>query len=111
MTTSGKSANTATPMASMLEAMQPAMPEASHGEDPVADFATWLTHHGCNVVVQQYPSGGLDIPDAILAWAKEACADLIVMGAYGHSRAREALFGGTTRGLIVQTEQPVFLVY
>ena len=87
------------------------MPEASHGEDPGVDIATWLTHHGCNVTVQQYPSGGLDICDAILARAKEARADLVVMGAYGHSRTREALFGGTTRSLIAQTEQPVYLVY
>lgn len=86
-------------------------PESSHGEDPGVDIATWLTHHGCNVVVQQYASGGLDVSDAILARAKEAGADLIVMGAYGHSRTREALFGGTTRSLIAQTDSPVFLVY
>jgi len=91
--------------------IDPAMPEASQGEDPGVDIATWLSHHGCNVVVQQYPSGGLDVCEAILARAKEARADLIVMGAYGHSRTREALFGGTTRSLIAQTDQPVFLVY
>ena len=95
----------------IVGSIDPAMPEASHGEDLGVDIATWLTHHGCNVTVQQYPSGGLDICDAILARAKEARADLVVMGAYGHSRTREALFGGTTRSLIAQTEQPVYLVY
>ena len=91
--------------------IDPVMPDVTHGEDPGVDIATWLSHHGCNVVVQQYPSDSLEIGDAILARAKEVGADLVVMGAYGHSRTREALFGGTTRSLIAQTEQPVFLVY
>lgn len=88
-----------------------AVPEAGHGEDPGVDVAAWLTHHGCNVVVQQYASGSLDIGETILAKSKEVAADLVVMGAYGHSRTREALFGGTTRTMLAQTHQPVFLVY
>ncbi len=87
------------------------VPEAGDGEDPGVDAAAWLTHHGCNVVVKQYESGKLDIGEAIMAKAQDEGADLIVMGAYGHSRTREALFGGTTRSLIAQTAQPVFLVY
>lgn len=87
------------------------IPEDGNGEDPGVDIAAWLTHHGCHVVVQQYESGKLDIGETILAKAKDAEADLIVMGAYGHSRTRETLFGGTSRTLIAQTEQPVFLVY
>lgn len=91
--------------------IDPVLPDVNHGEDPGVDLATWLSHHGCNVVVQQFQSGGLEIGEAILARAKEMASDLVVMGAYSHSRTREALFGGTTRTLIAQTEQPVFLVY
>lgn len=87
------------------------VPDAGKGEDPGVDIAAWLTHHGCNVVVQQYDSGKLDIGDAILTKSQDVGADLVVMGAYGHSRTREALFGGTTRTLIAQTDQPVFMVY
>jgi nucleotide-binding universal stress UspA family protein len=83
----------------------------SQGEDPGVDIAKWLSHHGCNVVVDQYPSGGQDIGKCILDRAKEAGADLIVMGAYSRSKAREALFGGTTRDMIKQTDQAVFLVH
>jgi len=88
-----------------------AKPAPGTGEDPGVDIAGWLTHHGCNVVVQQFASGDVDIADCILARSKEIGADLIVMGAYGHSRAREALFGGTTRKMIAQTGQPVLLTY
>ncbi len=91
--------------------IDPVTAGGAHDEDPGVDVATWLTHHGCNVVVQQYQSDGLDVSEAILARAKESDSDLIVMGAYGHSRTREALFGGTTRSLIAQSEHPVFLVY
>ena len=81
------------------------------GEDPGVDVAKWLTRHGCNVTVHQYPSGGKDIGDCILSLAKEAGADLIVSGSYGHSRTREAIFGGTTRVLVEQTDQAVFMAH
>lgn len=95
----------------IIASVDPEMTEFLDGEDPGVDVAKWLTHHGCNVVVQQYPSGGKDISDCLLSRANEVGADLIVMGAYGHSRAREALFGGTTRTMMEQTKQPVFLVH
>jgi nucleotide-binding universal stress UspA family protein len=63
------------------------------------------------VSVQQYSSGGLGIGSCILDRSKEFGADLIVMGSYGRSRAREAIFGGTTRTLIEQTDQAVFLAH
>lgn len=87
------------------------VPQAGDGEDPGVAAAAWLSQHGCQVVVKQYDSGKHDIGETIMAKAQEEGADLVVMGAYGHSRTREALFGGTTRSLIAQTKQPVFLVY
>lgn len=41
--------------------------------------------------------------------AKETGGDLIVMGAYDHSRLREIVFGGTTRMLIEQRDCPVLM--
>ncbi len=77
--------------------------------EPGADLAAWLTRHGCKVTVAAYPSGGQEIGACILGKASELGCDLIVMGAYGHSRMRQAIFGGTTRTLMEQTEQAVFL--
>jgi nucleotide-binding universal stress UspA family protein len=89
----------------------PAATEVEDGEDPGADVATWLSRHGCNVTLSQYPDGGNDIADCIQDRARETGADLVVMGAYGHSRARQALFGGTTQSMITQTELPVLLAH
>lgn len=89
-------------------------PEAqndSNGENPGTDVATWLTRHGCNVTVQQYPSGGKEIGKCIQDKAVETGADLIVMGAYSHSRIREQLLGGTTQALVEQTKHRVFLAH
>lgn len=75
--------------------------------DPGTEVAGWLSHHGCNVTVSQYPSGGQAVGKCIQSRAQETGADLIVMGAYGHSRLIEAVFGGTTRTLFEQTSIPV----
>lgn len=82
-----------------------------HGENPGSDVAAWLNHQGCHVTVQPYPSGGEEIGTVIIKRAKETGADLIVMGAYDHSRLREVVFGGTTRTLIEQRGCPVLLCH
>lgn len=81
------------------------------GENPGTDVAVWLTHQGCNVTVQQYPSGDQEIGIVMMKRARESGADLIVMGAYDHSRLRETVFGGTTRTLIHQQDFPVLLCH
>lgn len=93
----------------LVATVDPVMSELRDGEDPGVDVAKWLSHHGCKVDVQQFPSGGHEIGDCILERAQEYGADLIVMGSYGHSRTRQAIFGGTTRTLTEQTKQAVFL--
>lgn len=95
----------------IIGTFDPVMTEFGEGEDPGVDVAQWLTHHGCNVTVQLYPSGGQTVSHCIMERAKETGADLIVMGAYEHSKAREAIFGGTTRTLVEQTDQAVFLAH
>jgi nucleotide-binding universal stress UspA family protein len=84
---------------------------SADGQDPGTGVATWLSHHGCNVTVQQTPSGGKPNADVILRCASETGADLVVMGAYGHSRMQQRVFGGTTRSMIEQTGQAVLLAH
>ncbi|KIC32307.1 universal stress protein [Leisingera sp. ANG-S5] len=81
------------------------------GEDPGTDAAVWLSHQGCKVTVSQFPGGGQDVGHGIQQRAREAGAGLVVMGAYGHSRLREAVFGGTTRTMIEQTDLPVLFAH
>ncbi|WP_439154270.1 universal stress protein [Yoonia sp.] len=85
--------------------------ETADGEEPGADLARWLSHHGCNVTVRQYDSAGVELGKAIREHASGVGADLIVMGAYGHTRVREAVFGGTTRSMVDQKDAAVFLAH
>lgn len=89
----------------------PVSTASQDGENPGSDVAAWLNHQGCTVAVQQYPSSGQETGTAILKRAKEIAADLIVMGAYDHSRLRETIFGGTTQTLIEQRDRPVLLCH
>ena len=86
-------------------------PHGPEGQNPGSDVATWLTRHDCNVTLQQSPSAGQDIGSCILARAGEIGADLIVMGAYVHSRARQRILGGTTQIMVSQTDHAVLLAH
>lgn len=91
--------------------IDPVMSAGRDGENPGSDVAFWLSHLGCKVNVQQYPSGSLEIGDCLMNRATETQADMIVMGAYDHSRMRQIIFGGTTRTMIEQTGIPVLLAH
>lgn len=77
------------------------------GEVPGADIATHLARHGVQVTVKTVPSGGLDPGDVLLSTAADEGADLLVMGAYGHSRLRELILGGTTAHILKHMTVPV----
>ena len=81
------------------------------GESPGADLATWLSHHGCNITVQEYATGRHSVAQAMLERAQERTADLVVMGAYGRARWNERFFGGTTETMIGQQDFPVLLAH
>ncbi len=80
-----------------------------HGDVPAADMALHLARHGVRAEAAHTVAN--DIPDgeALLSYAADIGADLIVSGAYGHSRARELVFGGVTRTLLAEMTAPVFL--
>ena len=79
------------------------------GEEPGADVATYLSRHGVKVTVETLASGGNDPALVLQRHASDIAADLIVMGAYGHSRMRERLFGGTTQSMLENVGTPVFM--
>jgi nucleotide-binding universal stress UspA family protein len=81
------------------------------GEAPGADLAVWLSHHGCQVTVQEYATGRKSVSDAILERAQERVVDLVVMGAYGRRRWQERIFGGTTQSMIQQRDVAVLLAH
>lgn len=82
---------------------------ADHGDIPGADIALYLARHGVKVLVSQQRCGDERIGEQILSRAADMDADLIVMGAYGHSRVRELVLGGVTRTLLESMTVPVLM--
>ncbi|MEK1887144.1 MAG: universal stress protein [Phyllobacterium sp.] len=80
-----------------------------NGPEPGADIAAYLAHHGVKITVDRLPSGGKAIADVLKQHATDISAGLIVMGAYGHSRMRERIFGGVTRSMIDEPQLPVLM--
>jgi nucleotide-binding universal stress UspA family protein len=74
-----------------------------------ADMGQHLARHGLNVDVKLLASPDVDIADTILSYAADSSADLIIMGGYGHSRLREFVLGGTTRGILASMTVPTLM--
>ncbi len=81
------------------------------GRIPGADIAAHLARHGVRAEATQLPSGGLGIGDALLSRAADLGCDLIVMGAYGHSRVREYVMGGASRHIFEHMTVPVLMAH
>ncbi|MFA6264738.1 MAG: universal stress protein [Pseudolabrys sp.] len=74
-----------------------------------ADLGQHLARHGLKVDVKRITSPDIDVPSTILSYAADSSADLIVMGGYGHSRLREFVLGGATRGILESMTVPVLM--
>jgi nucleotide-binding universal stress UspA family protein len=80
-----------------------------HGEVPGADISLHLARHGVRAEAAQTVASDIDVGDVILSRTADLGADLIVIGAYGHSRVRESLLGGVTRDLLRHMTVPVMM--
>jgi nucleotide-binding universal stress UspA family protein len=80
-----------------------------HGDVPAADIALHLARHGVRAEAAHTIARDISEGDAILSDAADIGVDLIVSGGYGHSRAREMVFGGVTRTLIQEMTVPMLL--
>ncbi|MTW10038.1 universal stress protein [Pseudoduganella eburnea] len=88
--------------------VDPVIGDDDHGEEPGADIALHLARHGAAVETQAIASDG-DVGEALMAAADRAQSDLLVMGAYGHSRLHEIMLGGATRTVLEMATLPVLL--
>jgi nucleotide-binding universal stress UspA family protein len=78
------------------------------GAPPGADVTHHLGRHGVKVEPVRIDDAG-DVGALLLARCAAAGADVLVMGAYGHSRLRELVLGGATRTVLHETTLPVLL--
>jgi len=79
--------------------------------EPAADIAKHLDRCGAKVEVTVAASQGHEVSQVILDHAARMSADLIVMGGYGHSRAREWLIGGVTRDMLTASPLPILIAH
>lgn len=86
-------------------------PEGDEGTEPGADIAGYLARHGAQVTVERLPSQGRTVADTLRQHAIDISADLLVMGAYGHSRLRQRIFGGVTRSMIDKPPLPILMAH
>lgn len=89
--------------------VDPIEDERHHGEEPGADIAAYLARHGVKATVDRLPSSNQSVAAVVFQHATDTAAELLVMGAYGHSRLRERIFGGVTRSAIDHPRLPIFL--
>jgi nucleotide-binding universal stress UspA family protein len=71
------------------------------------ELAKHLARHGVEVSLDTVEAAGRSIGEALQAAARSHSSDLLVMGAYGHSRLREFILGGATRSMISRPPVPV----
>jgi len=81
----------------------------AHGELPGADISLHLARHGVKATIERTVSAGIPAGDVLLSRAADLGADLLVIGAYGHSRVRELLLGGATRSILQSMTVPVLM--
>ena len=74
-----------------------------------SELAKHLARHGVEVVVDKVDAAGRDVGTAIKAHCASREADLLVMGAYGHSRVLEFILGGATRSMLSSPTLPILM--
>jgi len=79
------------------------------GDIPGADIAMHLARHGLKADASKTTGLDIEVGDVLLNQVADSGADLVVMGAYGHSRMRELVLGGATRHLLEHMTVPVLL--
>ena len=83
--------------------------DGESGQLPGAEIAASLARHGVKVTVRKTLADEVGVADEILARLADEGSDLLVMGAYGHSRLREMVFGGVTRHILRHMTVPTLM--
>jgi nucleotide-binding universal stress UspA family protein len=95
--------------AKAIDVVMVATGRSKSDEVPGADIGHHLARHGLKVEIKRIVAEDVDVPNTILSYAADSSADLIVMGGYGHSRLREFVLGGATRGMLASMTVPTLM--
>jgi nucleotide-binding universal stress UspA family protein len=103
----------ATPILSYASAVHIVEIDKFHeGGVPAEDGAAYLSRHGIHATIRRDSTHGMSATsERLIEIAERAKADYIVLGAYGHSRLTEAVFGGVTRSMLIRSPVPLILAH
>ncbi|WP_341916460.1 universal stress protein, partial [Ferrovibrio terrae] len=79
------------------------------GRTALAEITDHMQRHGLRLESAVIPANGGKVGQVLLAEAASRNADMMVMGAFGHSRLREMVFGGVTETVLGKMTLPVLL--
>ena len=85
--------------------------DAGADQAEAAPIEAYLRRHGVAPTVQAHGGAKREIGELLLSLAADLGADLLVMGCYGHTRAREWVMGGATRTLLQSMTLPVLMAH
>jgi nucleotide-binding universal stress UspA family protein len=80
-------------------------------EFPATDGARYLARHGIEAELHEWPAEGRSTAAALNAAAESLSVAYMVMGAYGHTRLREAFLGGATRDMLRDAPVPLLMAH
>ncbi|MDR9485825.1 MULTISPECIES: universal stress protein [Sediminimonas] len=86
----------------------------THGpnrSDPGGQLSQYLARHGVRAEIDVLSKTMPRVSDVLMRHADDTESEMVVMGAYGHSRFREAILGGATRNMLEQAKLPVFMAH
>ncbi len=83
--------------------------DQSEDRDPGADIAAHLAQHGIKAKAHHVTRGSLTTAETLNSTASDMDSDLLVMGAYGHTRLTEIVFGGVSRNLLQHMTLPILM--
>jgi nucleotide-binding universal stress UspA family protein len=84
-------------------------PDKSEGDIPTADICLHLARHGVKAEASQTTADDIEVGDVLLSRISDEGYDLLVLGAYGHTRLRETVLGGVTRHILTHMTVPVMM--
>ena len=78
-------------------------------ESPAAELSRYLERRGIAAKSDSVDAAGRQISEVFKSHLTSNQTDLLVMGAYGHSRVREFILGGATLSMLSKPPVPILL--
>ena len=106
-----RAAGAALPLLSRAETVTIVTADMEKAGTKPSELADYLAEHGISARTWAFLPDEGALGERLLGEAEAAGADMLVMGAYGHSRLRELVLGGVTRSVTAKSKIPVFMAH